>query len=212
MSAEAEGAPGLGHAAPEPLRVGVSACLLGHEVRFDGGHKRNAFLLDQLAPYVEWVPVCPEVEVGMGIPRPTVHLVGRAGEHRMVETKGERDHTDPMRRYSEKRVRALKKLDLSGYILKRDSPSCGMERVKVRSDRGGMPQRNGRGLFAAALMDAMPELPVEEEGRLNDPRLRENFIERMFARQRLQQLFRALTGGAGGPATSCASTRRTSSS
>jgi uncharacterized protein YbgA (DUF1722 family)/uncharacterized protein YbbK (DUF523 family) len=174
-----------------PLRLGVSSCLLGSEVRFDGGHKRDRFLTDLLGPFVEWVRVCPEVEVGMGTPRPALRLVrGGGGEAvRMVEIASGRDHTRAMQRYASRRVRALGGLDLCGYVLKKDSPSCGMTRVKVYGEKGA-PKREGRGLFASQLMDAFPNLPVEDEGRLNDAKLRENFIERVFAYQRLRDLFR----------------------
>lgn len=176
---------------PDPensrLRLGVSSCLLGNEVRFDGGHKRDRFVTDLLGRFVEWVPVCPEVEIGMATPRPALRLVRDGDDVRMVEIKSGRDHTASMRRYSEKRVRALRKLELSGYILKKDSPSCGMTRVKLYG--GAMPSRTGKGLFAAPLMQACPDLPVEDEGRLKDSKLRENFIERVFAYQRLRELF-----------------------
>jgi uncharacterized protein YbgA (DUF1722 family)/uncharacterized protein YbbK (DUF523 family) len=172
-----------------PLRLGVSSCLLGNAVRFDGGHKRDRFVTDLLGGFVEWVPVCPEVEVGMGTPRPALRLVGGADGVRMVEIQSGRDHTRPMQRYSSRRVRALRGLDLCGYILKKDSPSCGMARVKIYGAKA-MPRRDGRGLYASALMEAYPNLPVEDEGRLNDPKLRENFIERVFAYRRLRNLFR----------------------
>jgi len=171
-----------------PLRVGVSSCLLGNEVRFDGGHKRDRFVTDLLGSFVEWVPVCPEVEVGMGTPRPALRLVEDGDGVRMVEIKSGRDHTRPMKRYATRRVRALLGLDLCGYILKKDSPSCGMARVKIYGAKG-MPRRDGTGLYASALMEAYPNLPVEDEGRLNDPKLRENFIERVFAYRRLRNLF-----------------------
>jgi uncharacterized protein YbgA (DUF1722 family)/uncharacterized protein YbbK (DUF523 family) len=172
-----------------PIRLGVSSCLLGQEVRFDGGHKRDRFVTDLLGRFVEWVPVCPELEAGMGVPRPALRLVREGDAVRMVEIRSGRDHTERMERFAARRVRALRALDLGGYVLKRDSPSCGMERVKIYGGRG-MPKRDGRGLFAAALLEAFPRLPVEEEGRLNDPRLRENFIERLFAYRRLKALFR----------------------
>jgi uncharacterized protein YbgA (DUF1722 family)/uncharacterized protein YbbK (DUF523 family) len=170
-------------------RIGISACLLGDEVRFDGGHKRDPFLTDVLAPHVEWVRVCPEVEVGMGTPRETLRLVrGAGGSVRMLTTRSGIDHTESMKRWARVRVDRLASEDLSGYVLKKDSPSCGMERVKVFAG-SGMPQRNGRGLFADVLLTRFPSLPVEEEGRLSDPRLRENFIERVFAYRRLRHLF-----------------------
>jgi len=173
-----------------PIRIGVSTCLLGEEVRFDGGHKRDRFLTDVLGPFVEWVAVCPEVEAGMGIPREAVHLEDRdrSGLLRMVGVKSGKDHTAAMNRLSRRRVRELDSLDLCGYVLKKGSPSCGMERVRIFHGKG-MPSRDGRGLFAAALMKRRPLLPVEEEGRLHDPPLRENWIERVFAYRRLRNLF-----------------------
>jgi len=171
------------------IRIGISACLLGEEVRFDGGHKRDAFLTGVLAKHVEWVSVCPEVEVGMGTPRETLRLVrNSAGSPiRMVTTRSGVDHTDSMNAWSKGRVEALSREDLDGYVLKKDSPSCGMERVKVYG--GAVAARDGRGLYAEALLARLPLLPVEEEGRLNDARLRENFIERVFAYRRLKDLF-----------------------
>jgi len=170
-----------------PVRIGVSTCLLGRPVRWDGGHKRDAFLNEQLEPFVEWVPVCPEVEVGMGVPRETIRLVQREEGLRLVAERSGTDWTDPMRAWSERRVREIDALDLCGYVLKKDSPSCGMERVKVYGT--GMPTKSGRGLFAEALLARFPNLPVEEEGRLNDPPLRDNFVERVFAFRRLKDLF-----------------------
>jgi uncharacterized protein YbgA (DUF1722 family)/uncharacterized protein YbbK (DUF523 family) len=171
-----------------PLRIGISSCLLGEEVRWDGGHKRDRFLTDVLDPYVEWVPLCPEVEVGMGIPREPVHLARRGDGIRMLGTRSGRDWTAAMRAWAEKRARQLSRLHLCGYVLKKNSPSCGMERVKVRSEKG-MPRKEGQGLFAEALIRCHPLLPVEEEGRLHDAGLRENFIERIFAYRRLRSLF-----------------------
>ena len=171
--------------APEPrkLRIGVSACLLGQEVRYNGGHKRDSFLIDVLGPYVEWVPVCPEVEIGLGTPRPPIRLERASGDavHLVMPGTGE-DLTERMRGFSERRVRELEKLDLSGYVLKKDSPSCGMERVKVYD--GTFAAKDGTGLFAESLLRLLPDLPVEEEGRLNDPLLRESFITRVFVHDR----------------------------
>lgn len=170
-------------------RVGISACLLGDEVRFDGGHKRNPFLTEVLAPHVEWVRVCPEVEVGMGTPRETLRLMrDERGRVRLLTTRTGVDHTDAMVRWSAGRLDQLAGERLAGYVLKKDSPSCGMERVKVFG-ADGSPERKGRGIFAEALIARFPTLPVEEEGRLSDPSLRENFIERVFAFQRLRTLF-----------------------
>jgi uncharacterized protein YbgA (DUF1722 family)/uncharacterized protein YbbK (DUF523 family) len=170
------------------LRIGISSCLLGEEVRWDGGHKRDRFLTDILAEFVEWVPICPEVELGMGTPREPVRLVRRGDEILMLGTKSEKDWTAPMRAFAEKRARQLHQLDLCGYVLKKDSPSCGMERVKVRNEKG-MPKKEGQGVFAEALLRHHPLLPVEEEGRLHDAMLRENFVERIFAYRRLRSFF-----------------------
>jgi len=169
------------------VRIGISSCLLGRPVRYDGGHKRDDFIVDVLGKYVEFVPVCPEVELGLGTPRETLRLIRRGDDVRMVMASGG-DHTDAMRKYARRRLDALAQSDLAGYILKKDSPSCGMARVKVYDDAGS-PSRVGRGVFAEALLTRFPHLPVEEEGRLNDPRLRENFIERLFAFQRVKILF-----------------------
>jgi len=175
-------------AAEPAIRIGISSCLLGQEVRFDGGHKRDRFITDLLGRFFEWVPVCPEVEVGMGTPRPALRLVRDGSAVRMVEIKSGVDHTQAMKKFAARRVRALAALDLVGYILKKDSPSCGMLRLKVHASKGS-PTRDGTGLFASALLRAFPNLPVEEEGRLNDPQLRENFIERVFAYRRIRDLF-----------------------
>jgi uncharacterized protein YbbK (DUF523 family) len=168
-------------------RVGISACLLGQEVRYDGGHKRDIFLTEILGPYVEWVPVCPEVELGMGTPRPPIRLERHDGEIRLVMPSTGRDYTEAMRSFAERRVDELAKLDLDGYILKKDSPSCGMEGVKVY-DGSGAPSADGRGLFAETLRARLLDLPVEEEGRLEDPLLRESFVRQIFARRGLRLL------------------------
>jgi uncharacterized protein YbgA (DUF1722 family)/uncharacterized protein YbbK (DUF523 family) len=176
------------YASDEPIRIGVSSCLLGAKVRFDGGHKRSDFLVDTLGSFVEFVPVCPEVELGLGVPRETLRLVrdrNGAGGTRLIANDTGIDHTDKMNSYAERRVIGLGHEELSGYVLKKDSPSCGMERVRIYGS-SGMPTRNGSGLFTSALMRRYPSLPVEEEGRLNDPHLRENFVERVFAYRRLR--------------------------
>ena len=173
---------------PDTLRLGISACLLGQQVRFDGGHTRDAFLVDTLGPLVEWVPVCPEVELGLGTPRETLRLVRKDDVVRMVQFKSGRDITDEMRAWARRRVESLAGERLAGYVLKKDSPSCGMERVRIYAGPG-TAEKGGRGLFAEALIARFPHLPVEEEGRLWDPRLRENFVERIFAYARLRAFF-----------------------
>ncbi len=175
--------------ADEPIRIGISACLLGEKVRFDGGHKRDRYLTDTLGQYFEWVPVCPEVEVGLPTPRPSLRLELADGDVRMVVTKEGRDLTRAMRSYAKSRVAALAEKELRGYLLKKDSPSCGMERVRVYKEKGP-PNRNGRGLFAEALLARYPLLPVEEEGRLHDPMLRDNWVTRVFAYHRLCGLWK----------------------
>lgn len=174
-----------------PLRIGVSACLLGNEVRYDGEHKRDAFLADELAPFVTWVPVCPEVEVGMGVPREPVRLArGPRGRTLMLGVDSGADWTARMNALAARRVEALAGQELSGFVLKARSPSCGMERVKLHDAAGQKPPRHeGVGLFARALLERLPNLPVEEEGRLHDARLRDNFIERVFAYARLRRLW-----------------------
>lgn len=165
------------------IRVGISTCLLGENVRFDGGHKHDPFLTQTLGKYFEWTPVCPEVELGLGVPRETLRLVSTPETPRMVTTRSGQDHTAAMQDFASKRLDQLASQKIHGYVLKKDSPSCGMARVRVYNDHG-MAARTGRGIFAAALLDRFPELPVEEEGRLQDMTLRENFIERVFAHHR----------------------------
>lgn len=180
---------------PARIRLGISACLLGQEVRYNGGHKRDAFLTDTFGRYVEWVAVCPEVELGMGTPRPAIRLerIGRdGGETRLIMPSTGEDYTDAMREYSERRVADLAGLDLDGYVLKKDSPSCGLERVKVYPlGTSGPPAKDGRGIFAEILSARLPDLPVEEEGRLNDPDLREAFVSRVFVHHRWREAERA---------------------
>lgn len=177
------------HAEEMPIRLGVSSCLLGEAVRFDGGHKRDRFVVEQLGRWVEWVPVCPEVDIGLGVPRPTIRLTHAKGEPdvRLIAPSTGADVTARMRRYATAKIKDLRSLDLDGYVLKKGSPSCGMARLPVyRGD--GMLHKHGTGLFAEALLGQWPTLPVEEEGRLNDPRLRETFIERVFCRNRWRSL------------------------
>ena len=174
----------------EPVRILVSSCLLGEKVRYDGGHKRDLFLLETLGPLVEWVPVCPEVECGLPVPREAMRLSGDPGNPRLVTNKTGIDLTERMARWAIARLDQLSRLDLCGYICKKDSPSSGMERVKVYG-RDGIPARTGAGIFTRMFMERFPLVPVEEEGRLADPVLREMFVERVFCLRRFRDLIAA---------------------
>lgn len=177
---------------PSRPRVGISACVLGELVRFDRGHKRDAFVTDVLGELVDFVSVCPEMEVGMGAPRPTLRLLHDANAGiRMVETKEGIDHTDSMNSWAKNRCDELVKEDLDGFVLQGKSPSCGMERVKVYRDTGVPHSESSSGLFAAALLKRHPALVVEEAQRLKDHRLRDNFCFRLFAMRRAKELFRS---------------------
>lgn len=164
-------------------RVGISTCLLGENVRYNGGHARDRFLTDTFGEFVDWVPVCPEVECGLPVPREAMRLVGDPASPRLVTIDTRIDHTRRMQSWARKRVRDLEPEDLVGFIFKSRSPSSGMERVKIY-DETGMPHKVGVGLWARAFMDHFPLVPVEEDGRLHDPGLRENFIERIFCLKR----------------------------
>jgi uncharacterized protein YbgA (DUF1722 family)/uncharacterized protein YbbK (DUF523 family) len=163
----------------EKIRLGISTCLLGENVRYDGGHKLDRFLTDTLGQYVEYVPVCPEVECGLPVPRESMHLEGDPEFPRLVTLRTKQDMTERMVSWAEKRVVQLEKEGLCGFIFKSDSPSSGMERVRVYNKKG-MPVKKGVGMFARIFMEHYPLLPVEDEGRLHDPKLRENFVERIF--------------------------------
>ena len=169
------------------MRIGISTCLLGEKVRYDGGHKLDRFLVETLGFYVEYVPVCPEVECGLPVPRESMHLVGDPDNPRLVTTRTGVDHTKRMDNWANKRVRELESEDLSGFIFKSGSPSSGMEGVKVFNDRGRSSKR-GVGMFARAFMEHFPLIPVEDDRRLHDPALRENFIEAMFTCGRWRKL------------------------
>lgn len=176
------------------LRIGISSCLLGERVRWDGGHKQDDWITERLARWAEFVPVCPEIEAGMGVPREPVHLEEAGGRLRMISVRTRQDWTTAMRRSARARIRQLERLHLAGYVLKKDSPSCGMERVRVHAENGRSARR-GTGLFAGQLMRRMPLLPVEEEERLRDPGLRESFIERVVAYGRLRRVMQSQSRG-----------------
>ncbi len=171
----------------EKIRLGISTCLLGENVRYDGGHKLDRFLTDTLGQYVEYVPVCPEVECGLPVPRESMHLEGDPEFPRLVTFRTKQDMTERMVSWAKKRVVELEKEDLCGFIFKSDSPSSGMERVRVYNKKG-MPVKKGVGMFAGIFMEHYPLLPVEDEGRLHDPKLRENFVERIFALKRWREV------------------------
>ena len=172
---------------PDKVRLGISTCLLGESVRYDGGHKLDRWLRDTLGRFVEFVPVCPEFECGLGVPREPMRLVGDPADPKLVTIQTHVDLTSRMKKWAARRVRELEREDLCGYVFKAKSPSSGMERVKVY-DAHGVPSKRGVGLFARAFMDHFPMLPVEEDGRLHDAALRENFIERIFVYHRWRQV------------------------
>ncbi len=180
-----------------PIKIGVSACLLGHKVRFDGGHKRDAYVADTLGAFFVFVPVCPEVECGLGVPRESLRLEGDPGAPRLVAPKSGTDHTRRMLAFCAKRVEELANEDLCGFIFKSRSPTSGMERIKVYGENG-IPHMKGAGLFAKAFMDRFPLIPAEDEGRLHDVGLRENFIERIFTLARWRALEANLSGNVSG--------------
>lgn len=164
------------------IKLGVSSCLLGEQVRYDGGHKHDRYITDVLGQYFRFVPVCPEVGCGLPIPRESMRLEGDPAAPRLMTNKTRIDLTDQMLDYCNRTVEELAAEDLCGYIFKKDSPSSGLFRVKVYNN--GMAAKNGSGLFAATMVKRFPLLPMEEEGRLHDPQLRENFIERVFSYRR----------------------------
>jgi uncharacterized protein YbgA (DUF1722 family)/uncharacterized protein YbbK (DUF523 family) len=170
------------------IRIGVSACLLGAKVRYDGQHKLDHWITGTLGAFVTFVPMCPEMDIGLGTPRETIRIEQGDGGLRLVAPKSGRDLTDAMMSYAQGKCRSLLAENLSGFILKKDSPSCGLERVRVYGP-SGMAHRTGVGFFAAELLKRYPLLPIEEEGRLHDPWLRENFLERVFAYTRLRRFF-----------------------
>jgi uncharacterized protein YbgA (DUF1722 family)/uncharacterized protein YbbK (DUF523 family) len=171
----------------EKIRIGISTCLLGKNVRYNGGHALDHFLRDTLSKYVHYVSVCPEVECGFGIPRETFRLVGDPKQPRLMTSLTGVDNMDRMEAWARKRVTELENEDLCGFIFKSDSPSSGMERVKVYNDKG-VPRKIGVGVFVRVFMEHFPLIPVEEDGRLHDLILRENFIDRIFTYRRYREI------------------------
>lgn len=167
----------------DKVKIGISRCLLGDKVRYDGNHSHDRYLTQTLSLFVTYVPVCPEVECGMSTPREAVRLTGDPENPRLVTQKTGVDKTDQMKSWIEKRLKELEKEDLCGFIFKSKSPSSGLYRIRVYGDDGKV-RKNGSGLFAKAFCEHFPRVPVEESGRLNDPKLRELFIENIFTYQR----------------------------
>ena len=171
------------------IKIGVSSCLVGEKVRWNGDHKQNHFVREVLSDYFNYVSVCPEMEVGMGVPRETVALYGDLNKSRMISKKTQTDWTKPMEFYIKNRISSLTHDDLCGYIFKSKSPSCGLGRVPVYAEFGSNRVRHGAGVFAKAFINKFPLVPTEDEGRLNDPMIRENFIVKVFSFSRLKDLF-----------------------
>lgn len=175
------------------ILVGISACVMGEQVRFDSGHKESRFVTNELANHCSFLPVCPEVGIGLSVPRPTIRLVSNEERLSLVETKDPtKDYTAAMQKYSQEKVEQLANAGLCGYIVCAKSPTCGMERVKVYEGKG--VSNHGVGMFTEILIKKMPWLPIEEDGRLNDPHLRENFIERLFCLRDFQYTMYGASG------------------
>lgn len=169
------------------IRVGISSCLLGNHVRYNGGHQWDRFITDTMGKYCEFVPVCPEVECGLPVPRESMRLVGAIEDPRLVTTRSRIDHTDRMKEWMQRRLDVLEKEDLVAFIFKTKSPSSGLRSVKVYAENGNVVSYKGQGMFARGFTERFPDIPVEDEGRLHDPGIRENFIETMFVLQRWRQ-------------------------
>jgi len=167
--------------------LGISSCLLGNNVRYDGGHKRDRYLADTLGGHVRWVPVCPEVECGLGVPRESMRLVGDPASPRLVTVRSGNDLTERMETWAARRSAELEREELCGFVFKSRSPSSGLRGIKVYDEKRN-PNRRAQGVFARAFTQKFPNLPVEDEGRLNDPGLRESFIERVFVYWRWRRL------------------------
>jgi uncharacterized protein YbgA (DUF1722 family)/uncharacterized protein YbbK (DUF523 family) len=180
---------------PEKIKLGISSCLLGRKVRYDGGHKLDHFLLDTLGKFVEWVPVCPEVESGLPVPREAMRLVGSSDAPHLVTIRTGADHTSRLTRWAEGKLPELEEAGLCGFVFKSRSPSSGIRDVKIYTP-AGVPSQKGAGIFGKAFVERFPLLPAEDDGRLNDPMLRENFIERVFVFKRWRELLvKGLTVG-----------------
>jgi uncharacterized protein YbbK (DUF523 family) len=173
----------------EKIRIGISACLLGEEVRHDGGHKLDRSITDTLGCYFEWFPVCPEVEFGLPVPRESMHLIGDAASPRIVTVRTGVDHTEGIRKWAEDKLRQLEKEDLCGFIFKSRSPSCGISGIEVFASPG-MPSNRGAGIFGGTFMRHFPLIPAIDDGRLHNPKPRENFMERVLAFKRWKEFLK----------------------
>ena len=171
------------------IKIGISSCLLGEKVRYDAGHKLDRYITDTLGQYFEWVPVCPEVEYGLPVPREPMRLVGDPDSPRLITIHTGIDHTEGMLKWAERKLKELEKKELCGFIFKSRSPSSGIGGVKVYT-LSGMPSQRGVGLFGRAFMNKFPVIPVIDDGRIHDPGLRENFIERVFVYKRWQEFIK----------------------
>ena len=176
----------------QKIKIGISTCLLGEKVRYDGGHKLDRYITDTLGHYFEWVPVCPEVEYGLPVPRESMHLIGDPASPRIVTVKTGVDHTEGMKKWAEDKLRQLEKEDLCGFIFKSKSPSSGIGGIKVYTS-SGMPSNRGTGIFGGAFMRYFPLIPVIDDGRLHNPNLRENFIEQVLVYKRWKEFLKNST-------------------
>lgn len=171
----------------EKIKVGISSCLLGNNVRYNGGHQRDRFITDTMAEYCEFVPVCPEIECGLPVPRESMRLVGTVENPRLITVRSKIDHTDRMKKWMQRRFDSLEKEDLVAFIFKTKSPSSGLRSVKIYGENGNVVSYKGQGMFARGFTERFPDIPVDDEGRLHDPGIRENFVETMFVLQRWRQ-------------------------
>ena len=171
----------------DKIKTGISSCLLGNKVRYDGGHKLDRYITETLGQYLEWVPVCPEVECGLPVPREAMRLVGTPYSPSLVTIKTGIDHTEKMLKWAENKLKDIEKENLSGFIFKSRSPSSGIGGVKVYTP-SGIPSQRGTGIFGNAFLKRFPLIPAIDDGRLHDPVLRDNFIERVFVYKRWKEL------------------------
>lgn len=176
----------------EKIKIGISSCLLGNKVRYNGGHSHDRYLTQTLGEFLEYIPVCPEVECGMEVPRETIRLVGNSERPRLMTTKTKIDKTRQMSIWIDKKLKLLEKENLCGFIFKSKSPSSGLYNIKVYGDDGKVRQ-NGVGMFAKAFTERFPKIPVEEDGRLHDIHLRENFVEKIFILKNWRDITRKKT-------------------